>query len=100
MSTVESIGINYYSEYIYFTDSTTRRICIASYDGNLRRELPFYNLISPRGLYVDLKQGYLYWTDSGRSVIERSRLDGSKRELVISSIKIAKSLNGVYIEEE
>lgn len=41
------------------------------------------NLSTPDGLVVDWISDNIYWTDTGRKVVEVARLDGSCRKVIV-----------------
>ena len=43
------------------------------------------NLSTPDGLVVDWISDNIYWTDTGRKVLEVARLDGTSRKVIIHS---------------
>ncbi|XP_062842266.1 low-density lipoprotein receptor-related protein 1 isoform X2 [Trichomycterus rosablanca] len=49
-------------------------------------DLEIPNLKMPRGIAVDWVAGNLYWTDSGRDVIEVSQMNGQHRKTLVSGM--------------
>ena len=37
------------------------------------------------GISIDVRQRFMYWTDTGYDTIERANLDGSSRKVLIDS---------------
>ncbi|XP_063881494.1 prolow-density lipoprotein receptor-related protein 1-like isoform X4 [Scylla paramamosain] len=52
-------------------------------DGSHREPFVISELQWPNGLTIDFKEGFLYWCDGYHRVIERVKLDGSGREVVL-----------------
>lgn len=46
--------------------------------------MPFEDITSPEGVALDWLNQAIYWTDSGKKVIEAINLDGTYRRTVIS----------------
>lgn len=74
---------------LYFTDwgrfGTSGKIFKTTMAGSLKRAIIDKDLSQPSGLTIDYEEAMLYWTDAVREKIERSRLDGSDREVLISA---------------
>lgn len=49
--------------------------------GSLKKAIIEKDLSQPSGLAVDFEDRMLYWTDAVREKIERSTLNGEKREV-------------------
>lgn len=49
--------------------------------GSLKKAVIDKDLSQPSGLAIDYEDRMLYWTDAVREKIERSKLDGSDREV-------------------
>lgn len=47
--------------------------------------IQFSDITNVEGLAVDWINRFIYWTDSGKKVIESTNLDGTQRKLIISS---------------
>ena len=75
---------------MYWLDGGTRTIEVAKLnDTKQRLVLVHTDLDRPTDLVVDPNNGYLYWSDKGSQPrIERCRLDGSEREVVIDSSNV------------
>ncbi|KAL9988042.1 hypothetical protein ACROYT_G002440 [Oculina patagonica] len=71
---------------IYFSDFIFERIEVANLDGTSRKTLFTTDLYSPRGIAVDPKSGYMFWTDYGFDFprIERADLTGDNRMIVVT----------------
>ena len=54
---------------------------------SLVEDLVTYNLSNPNGVAVDWCANNLYWTDSGRGVVEVARLERMYRKIIISVSK-------------
>ncbi|GAB1610067.1 hypothetical protein Ahia01_001292600 [Argonauta hians] len=89
-----SIDFDAREDYIYWVDSSSRTISRIKRDLTKRRQIvPLddtsnvqnnVNAINTvEGIAVDWVAGNLYWTDSGHSTIEVSRLDGQYRYVLV-----------------
>ncbi|KAL9950309.1 hypothetical protein ACROYT_G042789 [Oculina patagonica] len=100
VSSVEGLAVDWIGDKLYWIDAMHWRSTI--YIGDLRsgRKVKIIekNLDSPRAIVVSHSAGYIYWTDWGRTPkIERARLDGTERKVVITSgIQIP---NGLALDE-
>ncbi|XP_014677385.1 PREDICTED: low-density lipoprotein receptor-related protein 4-like [Priapulus caudatus] len=70
-------------EKLYFTDVHLDVIRRCDYNGSNLETLVSKGLQTVDGLTVDWVARNLYWTDTGRDMIEVSRIDGSSRKLVV-----------------
>nr|XP_045622888.1 low-density lipoprotein receptor-related protein 2-like isoform X5 [Procambarus clarkii] len=75
--------------HMYFTDwgrfGTSGKIYRATMAGSFREVIIGDDLSQPSGLAIDYEEEMLYWTDAVKEKIERSYLNGTKRELLISA---------------
>lgn len=53
---------------------------------SITEDLITTNLTTPDGLAVDWIANNIYWTDTGRKVLEVARIDGSCRKMIISKL--------------
>ncbi|VVD04124.1 unnamed protein product [Leptidea sinapis] len=74
---------------LYYTDwgrfGTSGKIYRTTMAGSLKKAIVDKDLSQPSGLTIDFDDNMLYWTDAVREKIERSKLDGSEREVLISA---------------
>lgn len=74
---------------LYYTDwgryGTNGKIFRTTMAGSLKRAIIDKDLSQPSGLAIDYEDRMLYWTDAVREKIERSKLDGSMREVLVSA---------------
>lgn len=71
---------------IYFTDAGRHSIEVAELDGSNRKVLVWQDLEQPRGIAIDYKMGYLFFSDWGTSPrIERCDMDGERRSRIITN---------------
>ncbi|CAB3367800.1 Hypothetical predicted protein [Cloeon dipterum] len=74
---------------LYYTDwgrfGTSGKIFRTSMAGSLKKAIIEKDLAQPSGLAIDYDDRMLYWTDAVREKIERSTLDGDRREVLISA---------------
>ncbi|CAH0730104.1 unnamed protein product, partial [Brenthis ino] len=74
---------------LYYTDwgrfGTSGKIYRTTMAGSLKKAVIDKDLSQPSGLTIDFDENMLYWTDAVREKIERSKLDGTDREVLISA---------------
>lgn len=74
---------------LYFTDwgrfGTSGKIFKTTMAGSLKKAVIDKDLSQPSGLAIDYEDRMLYWTDAVREKIERSELDGSNRQILVSA---------------
>lgn len=74
---------------LYYTDwgrfGTSGKIYRTTMAGSLKKIIIDKDLSQPSGLTIDFDENKLYWTDAVREKIERSNMDGSAREALISA---------------
>ncbi|XP_063382257.1 low-density lipoprotein receptor-related protein 2 isoform X1 [Cydia fagiglandana] len=74
---------------LYYTDwgrfGTSGKIYRTTMAGSLKKAIIDKDLSQPSGLTIDFEDSMLYWTDAVREKIERSKMDGSEREVLISA---------------
>lgn len=78
-----AIDYDFGNQYIYFSDVSLQSIRKANFNGNSVVNIVNNNLITPDGLAFDWVAKNLYFSDTGRNVIEVCRDDGSSRRIVI-----------------
>ena len=89
---------------LFFTDRYNRSINVCNLRTRAVKRLVDNTISSgdlvskPRSVAVDPVEGYLFWTDWGHGTLERSRLDGSDRQLLISQSILTPS--GLTIDRE
>ncbi|KAF4521231.1 hypothetical protein B566_EDAN005442 [Ephemera danica] len=82
----EGVAVDWISRNIYWTDSTLKRVEVASIDLPRRRKvLVSEGLVNPRGIAIHAGQGKLFWSDWNRESpkIEQSNMDGSSRTIIV-----------------
>ncbi|KAG5887972.1 hypothetical protein JTB14_035046 [Gonioctena quinquepunctata] len=78
------VAIDWIHDLIFWTDSGTRRIEVASLDGQQRAIIAASDVDKPRAIAVHPGKALVFWTDWGPSPkIERSEMDGSNRKSII-----------------
>lgn len=74
---------------LYYTDwgrfGTSGKIFRTTMAGSLKRAIIDKDLSQPSGLAIDYDERMLYWTDAVREKIERSKLDGKNREVLVAA---------------
>ncbi|KAL1506053.1 hypothetical protein ABEB36_005485 [Hypothenemus hampei] len=85
LSSPEGIAVDWLSNNIYWTNTGHKKIEVARLDGSYRKTI-LSKLGDPKSLVCNPKAGYLYWSDWDRPShkIERSYLDGSNRQAIIT----------------
>lgn len=83
----DGISIDWISRNVYWTDTGTDRIEVATLSGKYRKVIISEGLVEPRAIVVAPEYGWMFWTDWNHKnpKIERSNLDGSERDVIISS---------------
>lgn len=97
--TPAGIALDWITDKIYFTDSGTNRIEVASVDGKKRSLLIWQGLDKPRDIVVDpINAKMMFWSDWGETPqIERAGMDGIGRESLVTSGLLWP--NGLSVEE-
>ena len=75
--------------FMFFTDwgrfGPNGKIFRATMAGTMKEAIVSSDLTQPSGLAIDYEDEMLYWTDAVREKIERSKLDGTDREVLITA---------------
>ncbi|GFO50674.1 low-density lipoprotein receptor-related protein 6 [Plakobranchus ocellatus] len=75
---LDGLACDWISRKLYWSDSETNRIEVATLDGQHRKVLYWHKLDRPGPLVLDPENGYMYWTDWGETPkIERAGMDGN-----------------------
>lgn len=72
---------------MYWSDVGTDRIERATMDGNFRTTLHSTGLSVVYGLTLDYDSQTLYWADASYNRIESSGVNGSNRQIIVSSLR-------------
>ena len=81
----DGLAIDWVGQNLYWTDAGTDRIEVSKLNGKFRKILISRGLSEPRAIALDPGKGLMFWSDWGkRPRIERSNMDGTGRESVIS----------------
>lgn len=85
LNKVEGLAVDWIGENLYWVDSHLDQIEVATLDGKYRKTLVAGNIVSPRGIALDPREGYLFWSDwdSEQPRIERVSLAGEYREVIV-----------------
>ena len=90
----EGLACDWINNNIYWTDSETKRIEVASVHPELkssikaefenRRVLVWEDLDLPRSIAVAPNEGWMFWTDWGEiPKIERAGMNGARRDVIV-----------------
>uniref|UniRef100_A0A8D1LIM2 EGF-like domain-containing protein n=1 Tax=Sus scrofa TaxID=9823 RepID=A0A8D1LIM2_PIG len=81
----EGLAVDWVHRHIYWTDSGSKTISVATVDGRRRRTLFSRDLSEPRAIAVDPLRGFMYWSDWGyQAKIEKSGLNGADRQTLVA----------------
>lgn len=72
-----SIDFDFQTRRIFYSDVNVDKIFSADFDGGNLRVVVGHNLVNADGIAVDWVAKNLYFTDTGRNVIEVCRLNGT-----------------------
>ncbi|XP_071959539.1 uncharacterized protein [Antedon mediterranea] len=93
LGSVRGIAIDYLSKSLYWTDYSNNHIMVSSYDGQYRHVLIDTDIVQPTSIEVDPIHRYMFWIERGSSThIERARLDGSNRTIIVSDLSQASGM--------
>ncbi|XP_072429816.1 low-density lipoprotein receptor-related protein 8 isoform X3 [Chiloscyllium punctatum] len=85
LHTPEGLAVDWVHKNIYWTDSGTRSISVATADGTKRKTLISTELDKPRAISVDPIRGFMYWSDWGNPAkIEKAGLNGVDRQTLVT----------------
>nr|CAI5839152.1 unnamed protein product [Callosobruchus analis] len=78
------IALDWIHDLIFWTDSGTRRIEVATLDGKHRSIIAASEVDKPRAIAVHPGEALVFWTDYGPNPkIEKAEMDGSNRKSII-----------------
>ncbi|XP_030745699.1 low-density lipoprotein receptor-related protein 6 [Sitophilus oryzae] len=76
----DGLAIDWFTNNIYWVDSDTNKIEVATLDGKHRKVLFWTDIDQPRAIAVVPMKGFLFWTDWGEvPKIERAGMNGDPR---------------------
>lgn len=79
------IAVDWIHNLIFWTDSGTKRVEVASLDGSHRAIIVASELDKPRAIVVHPGAAWVFWSDWGPNPkIERCEMDGSNRKSIIT----------------
>ncbi|XP_071952285.1 uncharacterized protein [Antedon mediterranea] len=81
-----SIAIDWIHNNMYYTDVDNEIIGVVDLDSLNKVTLIDEGLSEPRAIVVHPGIGYMFWTDWGTGKIEKSGLDGSIRQTIVSNL--------------
>nr|XP_023018542.1 low-density lipoprotein receptor-related protein 6 [Leptinotarsa decemlineata] len=85
--TPDGLACDWITNKIYWTDSETNNIEVATIEGKYRKVLFWADIDQPRAIALVPKKGFMFWTDWGESPkIERASMDGNPqtRRVIVS----------------
>lgn len=89
--------------YLYYTDwgrlGNSGKILRVTMAGDQKTQIINSSMTQPSGLTIDYPEKKLYWSDASREKIERSDMDGSNRQVLVSATiyPFALAVHGNYI---
>lgn len=99
-----AIAVDPVHGYLFWSDSGSQsRIERSLLSGSQRKVLFSLDLLHVSSITVDHEENTIYWSDSTSGIIERSNLDGSNRQIILSqkhgiiSFPISVAVNRNYI---
>lgn len=85
MESPGGVALDWIHNLIFWTDSGTRRIEVATLDGQQRAVIAANEVDKPRAIAVHPGDAIIFWTDWGPyPKIERAEMDGSNRRSIIT----------------
>lgn len=103
LESVEGLAVDWVTCNLYWVESRHQEIEVSRCDGSMRASV-VGDVRHPRGLALDPRVGFLFWTDwdDKNPRIERSYLDGSSRKVIVKVEEysnLPKSLpNGITLD--
>ena len=84
LATAEGLAVDWMAGNIYWIQSNLDQIEVAKLNGSFRRTLITGQMVSPRAIALDCRQGILFWTDwdSDLPLIESASMSGEDRQVV------------------
>ncbi|XP_075238130.1 LDL receptor protein 1 isoform X2 [Lycorma delicatula] len=88
LSEPKGIAVDWVSKNIYWVDTGTKKVSVATIDGKKMRTLIEHDLDQPRDIVVDPKTATIFWSDGGRNArIESCGMDGSNRKVLVRGVQ-------------
>ncbi|XP_018572633.1 low-density lipoprotein receptor-related protein 6 isoform X2 [Anoplophora glabripennis] len=85
--TPDGLACDWFTNKIYWTDSESNHIEVATIEGKYRKVLFWTDIDQPRAIVVVPMRGYMFWTDWGESPkIERAGMNGdpTTRKMIVT----------------
>ncbi|XP_059145574.1 very low-density lipoprotein receptor-like [Physella acuta] len=81
----DGIAVDWVHRNLYYSDTGYNKIEVSRLDGSHRKTLISDDLDEPRALAVDPENGWIYWTDWGKTPkIEKSGMNGQERKAIVT----------------
>nr|XP_054765081.1 low-density lipoprotein receptor-related protein 4-like [Lytechinus pictus] len=99
------ISVNVCADKIFLTDLTDSAIYVGDNNGpnffsSSFRKLPVSGVEDPVGVDYDYRNEMVYWTDEGRGIISRAKLDGSMQEVLVDDFEGVGYPEGLVLDLE
>ncbi|CAG7828356.1 unnamed protein product [Allacma fusca] len=85
LATAEGLAVDWIGENLYWVESNLDQIEVAKLNGSYRKTLISGNMVSPRSIALDPRDGVLFWTDweADAPRIEKASMSGDDRVVVM-----------------
>ncbi|XP_063218358.1 prolow-density lipoprotein receptor-related protein 1 [Bacillus rossius redtenbacheri] len=81
----DGLAVDWVGHNLYWCDKGLDTIEVSKLDGRFRKVLVSRGLEEPRGVVLDPRNGYMYWTDWGdKPYIGKAGMDGSGQKIIVN----------------